>query len=223
MADREGRLEYRPKKIKAEVLPYDSCNLAKLIEQLACHGFVVLYSVNGENYLSIPAFAKHQNCHVREPESTIPAPDEHSASTVPCTSPARPLTESPLLNPESPLLNPESVEKVPVQGTDDFDSFWTAYPKKSGSKKSARENWRKLNGERPPLETILEAIQKQLAWRQRAGPGEFRPEWKDPERWIKGRMWEAEVFAGEAPIDTIEQFRRRKAAELRAQGREDEI
>ena len=30
MADREGRMEYRPKRIKIEVLPYDNCNIEKL-------------------------------------------------------------------------------------------------------------------------------------------------------------------------------------------------
>jgi hypothetical protein len=103
MADREGRLEYRPKKIKVEVLPYDNCNIEKLIGQLSAKGFILPYSVNGCNYVSIINFVKHQNCHMREPESIIPAPCENDTGTMQGTIPARPLTESPILNPEIPI------------------------------------------------------------------------------------------------------------------------
>lgn len=77
--------------------------------------------------------------------------------------------------------------------TPDFLEFWKAYPKKSGSKKVAFDYWKKLNGDKPPMEIILSAIEKQKAWRQNARDGDFRPEWKDAERWIKCRMWEFEV------------------------------
>lgn len=81
LADREGRLEDRPKKIKAEILPYDNCNVDKLLEDLQGSSFILRYEVNGVRYIQILAFAKHQNPHVREPASIIPAPCEHSAST----------------------------------------------------------------------------------------------------------------------------------------------
>lgn len=74
----------------------------------------------------------------------------------------------------------------------DFLSFWKAYPKKTGSKKAASDNWKKLNGTMPEIEVILSAITKQKEWRENSN-GEFRPEWKDPERWIKGKMWEVEL------------------------------
>jgi phage replication O-like protein O len=80
-------------------------------------------------------------------------------------------------------LNPYSPE---------FLSFWIAYPKKSGSKKAAFDNWQKLKESMPPVGTVLEAIEKQIEWRKNA-KDKFRPEWKDPERWIKTRMWEAEL------------------------------
>lgn len=73
-----------------------------------------------------------------------------------------------------------------------FLSFWKAYPKKSGSKSKAFTNWQKLNGQLPSIEIILDAVQRQIVWRENAN-GEFRPEWKDPERWIKDKMWEAET------------------------------
>lgn len=89
MADRAGRLEDRPKKIKAEALPYDECNAEELLSELAERGFILRYARGDRRYIQVVNFAKHQNPHVREPESEIPAPDdsdansaEHSTSTV---------------------------------------------------------------------------------------------------------------------------------------------
>jgi hypothetical protein len=83
VADREGRLYDRPKRIKAEVLPFDSCNVDRLLEQLAERGFIQRYEISGERCIQIVNFKKHQNPHVKEQASTIPSPAEHSASTVP--------------------------------------------------------------------------------------------------------------------------------------------
>jgi phage replication O-like protein O len=107
-----------------------------------------------------------------------------------------------------------------------FLKFWAAYPKKTGSKKAAFDNWNKLNGQRPEIGIILNAISNQTEWRKNAN-GEFRPEWKDPERWLKGRMWEAETgkqveapteqpkkYTVIDPKDIMERQRRRDEGEL---------
>jgi len=89
IADREGRLEDRPKRIKAEILPYDDCDVDKLLNQLAKQGFIIRYEVDDKRYIQISNFLKHQNPHIKEAASTIPpppevgpAPDEHHTSTV---------------------------------------------------------------------------------------------------------------------------------------------
>lgn len=107
IADREGRLEDRPKRIKAEILPYDDANTDKLLLDLQAAGFILRYSVNGGRYIQVLAFTKHQNPHVREGPSTIPAPDKHSASTVP--GPA--IQEPARLIPPSPIPLPDSRER----------------------------------------------------------------------------------------------------------------
>jgi hypothetical protein len=89
--------------------------------------------------------------------------------------------------------------------SEEFNKFWTAYPKKSGSKKSAFDNWNKLNGHRPEITIILSAIKSQLSWRKNSN-GEFRPDWKDPERWIKGKMWEVELTSLNKPSIKIASF-----------------
>lgn len=74
IADREGRLEDRPRRIKVETLPYDECDVNALLEELAAAGFIVRYEIAGARYIAIPAWAKHQQPHYKEVASTIPAP-----------------------------------------------------------------------------------------------------------------------------------------------------
>jgi uncharacterized phage protein (TIGR02220 family) len=101
IADREGRLEYRPKRIKAQILPYDICEVEKLISQLQKNRFLVVYEINDCKYLQILNFSKHQHPHVKELESTIPAPDLSGAKT------------SLTFNPITLTLNPQPGAKAP--------------------------------------------------------------------------------------------------------------
>jgi len=74
VADREGRLEDRPQRLKAQLFPYDKVNIHKLLDELARGGFVMRYAVDGGRYLAIPHFTKHQRPNPTERASTIPAP-----------------------------------------------------------------------------------------------------------------------------------------------------
>lgn len=82
LADREGRLEDRPKKIKTQILPYDDCDADMLLEELANREFIRRYASGGLHVIQITNWHKHQNPHVKEPASTMPAPDESDARTV---------------------------------------------------------------------------------------------------------------------------------------------
>ena len=80
LADREGRLEDRPLRIKMQVLPYDSVNVDRLLAQLASAAFIIRYDVGGAAYIQIVNFLKHQQPHYKEVLSEIPAPPGHSDS-----------------------------------------------------------------------------------------------------------------------------------------------
>ena len=82
LADRSGRLEDRPKRIRAELLPYDDGSVDDMLNELHLAGFIMRYQVGEQRFIQVVNFAKHQNPHCREPKSTIPAPGEHSACTV---------------------------------------------------------------------------------------------------------------------------------------------
>lgn len=111
MADREGRLEDRPTKIKMEVFPADSVDVNAGLRALHDGGFILRYAIDGKALVQILAWSKHQNPHVKEAKSTIPAPGEHGASTVqaPTKAVASPADS---LIPDS--LIPEEDQKPPV-------------------------------------------------------------------------------------------------------------
>jgi hypothetical protein len=79
-ADREGRLEDRPKYLKAEIFPYDNVDIEKLLKTLANPNipdredkiFIRRYIIDGKKYIDIPEFLKHQSPHNTEKESLLP-------------------------------------------------------------------------------------------------------------------------------------------------------
>ena len=83
LADREGRLIWRPGRIRGKILPYDSDltgeDISRLVGELAAHQerngepmFLELYEVDGVEYLEIKNFKKHQRPHKQERPSTLP-------------------------------------------------------------------------------------------------------------------------------------------------------
>lgn len=75
-ADREGRLEDEPRELKVKLLPYDTCSVASLIDELERIGAVVRYEVDGRRLLWLPKFLKYQHPHQRESPSELPPPPE---------------------------------------------------------------------------------------------------------------------------------------------------
>lgn len=139
LADREGRIHYRPKKIKMELFPGDTIDVEPLILELVSHGFVSTYISDGIDVLEVVNFVKHQNPHPKEKASELPArkpetagnheqvesePDENGTS--------REITGHDLENnkpsglnpssliPDSPLLNPSFLS--PAEDQDDQDN-----------------------------------------------------------------------------------------------------
>lgn len=76
MADREGRLENRPKKIKLEIFPADDVDISLEITRLSEAGLVKVYQVGNANCIQVVNFKKHQNPHHRESPSELPEPPE---------------------------------------------------------------------------------------------------------------------------------------------------
>jgi hypothetical protein len=79
VADREGRVLDRPKKLKAELLAYDHVNVDKALDQLAERGFIERYEGGGERCIQVQNWRKHQHPHPREDASILPAPEGYQA------------------------------------------------------------------------------------------------------------------------------------------------
>jgi hypothetical protein len=75
-ADKRGRLEDRPLRIKAKIFPYrESLDINGYLTELERLGFILRYSVAGVNLIQVVNFEKHQSPHHTERESTLPGPD----------------------------------------------------------------------------------------------------------------------------------------------------
>lgn len=220
LADREGRLEDRPRRIKGELFPLDTTDVEPLLVQLAERGFIVRYQAGAVRAIQIRNFAKHQSPHHREgpslilaqdriespgpaqvatsaePEAATPseatnAPDKPAASPGPAPSKARP-SRSDSLNPDS--LNPSP--PIPPKGLTvhrfppGFDEFWSAYPKKA-AKDEAAKAFAKRKPDAALLDTMLKAISAQKASEQwRKDGGQFIP---NPATWLNQGRWQDEV------------------------------
>ena len=77
-ADREGRGEDRPERLKIEIMPYDEVDAEEIMRILACpkkngkRPFIIRYEIDGERYYQIINWQKHQKPHKTERESVIP-------------------------------------------------------------------------------------------------------------------------------------------------------
>lgn len=189
MADREGRLEDRPKRIKAELLPFDSHDADPLLRELESRGFIVRYQIDGTSFIQISKFLEHQAPHYSEKPSVI-KPHVFQETTIDDGS-VKTGKEVSLrggrnpLNPES--LFTESLSPPTPKGPDLFDEFWKTYPNKVG-KDAARKAFDKRKPGRQLLDEILRAleVQKQSEqWRKQGG--QFIPH---PSTWLNEGRWQ---------------------------------
>ena len=209
LADREGRLEDRPKRIKAEAFPYDYVDIDAMLDNLQGAGFLIRYTVESKRYIQILNFTKHQRPHSNETASDIP-PMEQGVRTErePVIEPVQSASNhggkdfqpreealrSDLLIPD--LLIPDT--KTPPTPTgestqlrdDLFDQFWALYPNKT-CKAKARAKWGKLKVTPILFDQIMSGLRRQCAsqaWLKDGG--QFVPH---PTTWLNGERWNDEV------------------------------
>lgn len=199
LADREGRLEDRPLRIRGELFPYrEGLDVDAMLSWLDREGFIIRYIVDGKRFIQIDNFVKHQNPHKNEPESEIPCASNacrtsEKIGTTPekiGSAPADSLSlDSGFLIPDTPTPSPApgaSAESPP----DLFARFWKLYPNKKG-KANAEKAWRKLKVTDDLFAAIVGGLAKQTvspAWVKDGG--QFIPH---PSTWLSGKRWEDEV------------------------------
>lgn len=149
-ADREGRLEDRLKRLKPQVLPYDECDIDALAQCLHDAKLVHRYIVDGKGYIQVLEFKKHQNPHVKEQASTIPAPCKHQTSTVvarlipdslnPITDSGCPDSLVPSKTKAKPRKNGHDVEPLQLPEWIPLDQ-WQAWIEARTKKRNAPTQW----------------------------------------------------------------------------------
>jgi hypothetical protein len=93
LADKDGRLEDRPLRIKAELFPYrEGLDVNGYLTVLERNAFITRYTVDGSGYIQIENFAKHQSPHHTEKPRGYPAKDQQE-----CASQSKPVL-TPLSN-----------------------------------------------------------------------------------------------------------------------------
>jgi len=66
LADYKGEFEYRAKRVKVQILPFDDCDIDSLAISLDKSGFIRFYSDGEKAYCSVRNFGRHQNPHKNE-------------------------------------------------------------------------------------------------------------------------------------------------------------
>lgn len=153
LADKAGRLEDRPERIRAATFPYrKNLEIDVMLSELQGKGFVTRYKVNELRLIQVNEFSKHQKPHHTEKESVLPPCDSkaliykvHDEITVKAPVKNREITvvkrsDSLIpdllipdsLIPDSPIYESPSSQKKDLE----FESFWRVYPKRPGANKT---------------------------------------------------------------------------------------
>ncbi len=126
IADREGRLEDRPNRIKAALFPYDDLEMNYLLEELSAQSLISRYEIDGIKVIAIPKFSFHQKPHKNEAPSVLPSNRERSGKGRTRLQPRKLLRG---LNEECGMRNEESLYGAipPELDTDQFREAWSEF------------------------------------------------------------------------------------------------
>lgn len=232
-ADREGRLEDRPRKLKKTILGYDDLtaeNVDQMLSELHESGFIVRYRIEEERYIQVVNFKKHQNPHMKEKASEIPAPPgledgnpihraatsmeegdtgptpgRHQDDTGEEMPPDEEADEEPDPGEEPQPGEEPAPGKAPPLIERRFELFWKAYPKKR-AKEAARRAFKKVKPDEELFNRILEAIGRARTsseWRKENG--QYIP---NPATWLNGGCWDDEIEGVKDSGENIEHHSR---------------
>ena len=161
-------------------------DIDKGLDALERNGSILLYKVAGEPYFCFPTWGEHQRIQTKQ--SKFPAPSEQDMQRWDSQNhrDSRCVTvtngESP---PESKIESESEVEsKSKYIRSEDFDAFWSSYPKKVG-KEAARKAFAKV---KVGIDVLISAIDQQKRSTQwQKDDGQYIP---NPATWLNQGRWE---------------------------------
>lgn len=180
--------------------------ISDAIGTLASKGMVSLYESDGEPYFYFPKWGEHQR--VRTKLSKFPAPPAENSvirqAAASCGNPPQAAAECGQ-KPNQTNIETKPKEKcetnahtreaqtfvrnplITDEGNDGFETFWAAYPRKTGDIRQAYLAYVHALDIGAVPEQIMDALSWQAEeWREE-GQAQFIP---SPERWLTNRRWE---------------------------------
>ena len=193
LADREGRLEDRPKRIKAQALPYDDADVDALLSDLQKAGFIVRYTVGEQAIIQIVAFTKHQNPHSREQDSELPGIGQNGTKHNLGSGKAQPrqcraglIPDSLNLIPDSPISDSGSPSAQGGQAKSRFSEWWEHYPRKK-AKDAAEKSWKRNGCDAIADKIIADTLRRsEMEWTDI----QFTPY---PATYLNGKRWNDQI------------------------------
>jgi hypothetical protein len=157
--DREGRFVWRPRQLKADILPYDEVDFLRVLDALATRGFIMKYASENRTFGYVPSWTRHQVVNNRESASILPNPiDIIAKADASCTRQPRVRhagkaegkgkegKEEPNGSLSGASPDPSQTSKKKNTYPQGFEDFWKAYPKNPNmSKAEAFTEWKKLD------------------------------------------------------------------------------
>lgn len=81
--DDDGRIVFSHKRLKMQVFPSDDLDCLALIQEIERQGMILIYSVDGVDYLQVMGFSKHQKIDKRSPSKLPPSPNSTESPRLP--------------------------------------------------------------------------------------------------------------------------------------------
>jgi len=193
-ADREGRLEWKPKTFKLRYFPADNNKeFDAAITELSASDLIEIYEIEGKIYCQIPTFTEHQVINNRESDSIIPEkPLNYEENSQNIDASIKDFTRESGVKAEGRKEGREGKGKEGAQIKNllnaRFEEFYSKYPKKI-DKKKALAAFNKIKPDDLKFKRIMRGLEKQIDWRNSAR-GQFIPEWKHPTTWLNGDNWD---------------------------------
>lgn len=194
-ADDFGRFPAEPSIVRGACFPlqaiYSTGRTKKLINELHANNLIQLYQVGDHAYGVFLTWERHQQRRAKVSKYPQPPADanicEHMRADVPVFEESR------------NRIRGIVFEESDATRLDDFETFWTTYPKKTG-KGAARKAWvRQTANGLPPLDALLRSLdahKQSVPWEK--DDGQYIP---NPATWLNQERWNDEPTPKWRPSD----------------------
>lgn len=211
VCDREGRFVWRPRTLKADILPHDVLDFGAVLDAFLDLEMVRRYEVGGNVYGWIPTWHKHQSVNQREAASSIPpcpgdecahvhAPGEGKGKEGNVKEGDHDAVIGHLFGDGSAsegaglqrMSSSRGLQRSGDALLADFERFWAEYPRKD-SRASAQREFLRIAPDEATVDRMIARVRASRASAQwLKDGGEFIPHGRT---WLHQRRWEDETTA----------------------------